>query len=111
MENKQTAMILYTCCYEQEQVGHGIFMEYGVCEPLYRFGSYWPSEDMMSILESDEKREVEEQRSRTESYFKMGVSQKGRKTLGSGNALDSFASNMKTKSRRVTHCHAKTKNI
>ena len=41
-------------CYEQ--VGHGIFMEYGVCEPLYRFGSYCPSEDVMSILESDEKR-------------------------------------------------------
>ena len=43
------------------------------------------------------------------TVLKMGVSQRGRKTLCSGNALDSFVSNMKTKSRRVTHGHAKTK--
>ena len=33
------------------------------------------------------------------TVLEMGVSQKGRKTLCSGNVLDSFVSNMKTKSR------------
>ena len=42
------------------------------------------------------------------TVLKMGVSQQGRKTLCSGNALDSFVSNMKTKSRRVTHWQTKT---
>ena len=41
------------------------------------------------------------------TVLEMGVSQKGRKTLCSGNVLDSFVSNMKTKSRRVTNWQAK----